>query len=53
MSMHYCSRYGDVAEYRWDLPWTREVCSKDLEEVQDDGMQGYGHTYGIEPEAIE
>ena len=25
-----------MAEYRWDLPWTREVCSKDPEEVQDD-----------------
>ena len=33
--------------------WTREVCSRDPEEVQDDGLQGHGHTYGIEPEAIE
>ena len=32
---------------------TREVCSRDPEEVWDDGMQGYGHTYGIEPEVIE
>ena len=32
---------------------TREVCSRYLEEVQDDGLQGHGHTYGIEPEAIE
>ena len=32
---------------------TREVCSKYPEEVQDDGMQGYDHTYVIEPEAIE
>ena len=31
--------------------WTKEVCSKDLEEVQDDGM--HDHTYGIEPETIE
>ena len=31
----------------------REVCSRDLEEVWDDGMQSHGHTYGIEPEAIE
>ena len=33
--------------------WTREVCSRDLEEVQDDGLQGHDHTYGIETEAIE
>ena len=33
--------------------WKREVCSRDLEEVQDDGLQGHDHTYGIEPEAIE
>ena len=51
--MHYCSRYGGVVEYRWDLPWTREVCSRDPEEIRDDGLQGDGHTYGIEPEAIE
>ena len=31
------SRYGGVAEYRWNLPWTREVCSRDPEEIQDDG----------------
>ena len=31
--------------------WTREVCSRDPEEVQDDGL--HDHTYGIEPEAIE
>ena len=35
------------------LPWTREVCSRDPEEVWDDGLQGYDHTDGIEPEAIE
>ena len=33
--------------------WTREVCSRDLEEVQDYGLQGHDHTYGIEHEAIE
>ena len=33
--------------------WTREVCNRDPEEVLDDGVQGYGHTYGIKPEAIE
>ena len=30
-----------MAEYGWDLPRTREVCSRDLEEVQDDGLQGH------------
>ena len=45
--------YGGVAEYRWNLPWTREVCSRDPEDVWDDGLQGYGHTYGIKPEAIK
>ena len=33
--------------------YTREVCSIDPEQVQDDGLQGHDHTYGIEPEAIE
>ena len=32
--------------------WTREVCSRDPEEVQDDGMQGHDHNYGIKLEAI-
>ena len=49
--MHYCSRYGGVAEYRWNIPWTREVGSRDPEEVQDDGLHGL--TYGIKPEAFE
>ena len=31
--------------------WTKEVCSRDPEEVQDDGLDD--HTYGIKPEAIE
>ena len=46
-------RHGTTGwvEYRWNLPWTRELCSRDPEEVQDDGL--HGHTYGIEPEAIE
>ena len=47
------SRHGGVEECKWNLPWTREVCSGDPEEVQDDGLQGHDHTYGIEPEAIE
>ena len=51
--MHYCSRYGGVVEYRWNLPCTREVCSRDPEEVWDDGLQDHDHTYDIELEAIE
>ena len=35
------------------IPGKREVCSRDPEEVQDGGMQGYDHTYGIELESIE
>ena len=47
------SRHGGVAECEWNLLGTREVCSRDTEQVQDDGLQGHDHTYGIEPEAIE
>ena len=36
-----------------NLPITREVCSIDPEEVQDDALQGHDHTYDIEHEAIE
>ena len=32
------SRHGGVAECRWNLPRTREVCSRDPEEVQDDRL---------------
>ena len=42
-----------MAECRLNLSGTREICSKDPEEVRDDGMQGPDHTYGIEPEAID
>ena len=38
MSMYYFSRHGGVAEYGWNIPWTREVCSRDPEEVWDDGL---------------
>ena len=36
-----------------NLPRTRKVCSRDADEVQDDGLQDHHHTYGIEPEATE
>ena len=45
--------HGGVVECGWNIPGIREVCSGYTEEVQDDGMQGHDHTYGIEPEAIE
>ena len=47
------SRHGGVAKCGWNLPRTREVCSRDPEEVQDDELQGHGHTYGIEPKSID
>ena len=47
------SRNGGVAECGWNIPLTREVCSRDPEEVQDDGLQGHDHTYGIEHEVVE
>ena len=39
--MHYFFWHGGVAECGWNLPWTREVCSRDSEEIQDDGLQGH------------
>ena len=47
------SRHGGVVECKWNLPQTREVCSRYPEEIWDDGLQGLNHTYGIEHEAIE
>ena len=47
------SRHGGVTECGWNLPRTREVCSRDPKEVQDDGLQGHDYTYGIEHKAIE
>ena len=35
-----------------NLPGTRKVCNREPEEVQDDGLQGHDHTYGIKPEAL-
>ena len=42
-----------MVECGLNIPGTREVCSRDPEEVQDDGLQGHDHTFGIETEAIE
>ena len=36
-----------------NITGTREVCSRDPEEVLHDGPQGHDHTYGIEPESIK
>ena len=41
-----------MLDYRRNLPWTREVCSRDPKEIWDDGMQGHNHSYGIEPELL-
>ena len=35
-----------------NIPQTREVCSRDPKEVQDDGLQGHDYTYDTEFEAI-
>ena len=51
--MHYFSRHGGVEECKQNIPWIKEVCSRDPEEVRDDLLQGHDHTYGIEPEDIE
>ena len=50
--MHYLLVHGGVAECGWNLPWKKKVCSEVPKEVRDDGLQGHGHTYGIEPGAI-
>ena len=42
-----------MTECIWNIPWEREVCSGDSEEIRDDGLQGHNLTYGIEPEAIK
>ena len=42
-----------MAECRWNFHGTRGIYSRYLEEIQDDGLQGHDHTYGMEPEAIE
>ena len=47
--MHY---FLDMEVWQ-NLPRTRELCSRDPEEVQYDGIQGHDHTYGIEPKSIE
>ena len=42
-----------MVECIWNLPLIREVCSRDPEEVWDDGLQGHEHTYGVKPEVVE
>ena len=32
--MHYFSSHGGVEECGWNIPWTKEVCSRDPKEVQ-------------------
>ena len=49
----WCSCYVSMHYFLGMEVWTREVCNRDPEEVQDDGLQGHVHTYCIKPEAIE
>ena len=42
-----------MVECGWNILRIREACSRDPEEVWDDGVQGHDQTYDIEPEAIE
>ena len=51
--MHYFLGMEVWQNRGWNLHRTREVCSRDPEEVWDDGLQGHNHTYGIETEVIE
>ena len=48
-----CSCYVSMYSFLGMEVWIGEVCSRDPEEVQDDGLQGHDYTYGIEPKAIE
>ena len=47
------SRHGGVAECIWNFPGTREIYSRDIEEIRVDGLQGHDHTYGIKLEATK
>ena len=42
-----------MEEYKWNIPGTREVRSRDPEEIRDDGMKYHDHTYDIEAKAID
>ena len=47
--MHYSGLGG--LEERWMLlHWTGEVCSRYPEEIQDGGLQAYGHTSSFQLE---
>ena len=37
-------RFGGVAKIRWDIPWSRKVCSGYYEEIQNAGLEGNSHT---------
>ena len=43
-------RLGGLAERWMLLHWTREVCNRDLEEIQDGRLQAYGHTSSFQLE---
>ena len=43
-------RFGGLAERWMLLQWIRKVCNGDLEEIQDGGLQAYGHTSSFQLE---
>ena len=49
--MHYFLGM-EVWKCRWEFPWLRKVCSGYSEEIQNVGLHGDIHTYGIKLEAF-
>jgi hypothetical protein len=39
-----------MASINIDIPWTREVCSRDIENIQDGRIQIDGYAYGYQSE---
>ena len=48
--MHYF--LGLMAKFRRNISQPRKLCGRDIEEIQYVGMQGHGHTHGLQPEAV-
>ena len=42
--MHYFLRVGSLAAKGRDVPWAREICYKNLEEIQDGGLYTHGYS---------
>ena len=45
--MHYFLGMEVWESEKRNIPWARELCSGYSEEIQNIGLQGYSHTYGI------